>query len=459
MAFADILAWIGAGLAGLIWAHWIGNASWPDRDQLFTLSSRDRLIDFAASSLAWVIWFHFIKNRYLRPIPFWAEVLEYTQAALFSAMINLAVIALARNDYSRSILFLGWFTLLFTLPATRSICRWGLMRLKIWSRPTWIIGAGDNAKEARYAIESEWQMGFDFQGNIDPRILQNALLSGGIHPALNKPERSTFVIALDEGDPLDIAPLIQDLTLLGVRSIDMVPTLRGIPLYGAELNYFLSHEVLLLSIRNNLASRPSKMLKVGFDFLATLVMLIPAIPIIAFTAFLIWIEDGGPVFYVQNRLGREGREFGMIKMRTMRKDAEVTLLRWKKTNSPEWQQYLLNNFKLENDPRLLKVGKFLRRASIDELPQLFNVVMGQMSLVGPRPILARETEAYGKNLILYQTTRPGITGLWQISGRSKTSFEHRSILDAWYIRNWSLSYDLLILCKTVTVVLGGKGAH
>jgi lipopolysaccharide/colanic/teichoic acid biosynthesis glycosyltransferase len=153
------------------------------------------------------------------------------------------------------------------------------------------------------------------------------------------------------------------------------------------------------------------------------------------------------------------KEFGMIKLRTMRRDAEEQLAIWRQKDSLEWRTYCANNFKLEHDPRLLKIGAFLRRMSIDELPQLINVLKGQMSLVGPRPILSREIEDYGKTISLYTSTKPGMTGLWQVSGRSKTSFVQRATLDGWYIRNWSLGYDIVILLRTIGVVLRSAGAY
>jgi len=139
--------------------------------------------------------------------------------------------------------------------------------------------------------------------------------------------------------------------------------------------------------------------------------------------------------------------------------AEDLLMQWKASNSPEWQRYVADNFKLANDPRVLQVGRFIRRSSLDELPQLFNVLRGDMSLVGPRPLLSRELVDYGPDIALYQLATPGLTGLWQISGRSGTRFADRVGFDVWYVKNWSLWIDIVILLKTVTVVFNKEGAY
>ena len=183
------------------------------------------------------------------------------------------------------------------------------------------------------------------------------------------------------------------------------------------------------------------------------------LPLLFLIGLVIKLEDGGPVLYTQQRIGRNGKPFNVIKFRSMVVNAHDVLLRWLEESPEIKQEYVQNNFKLRNDPRTTKMGKWLRRYSLDELPQLWNVIKGEMSLVGPRPLLERELQDYGKTIELYKQARPGITGIWQISGRSKTKFSDRANLDAWYIRNWSLWYDIYILLKTVVVVIKRDGAY
>lgn len=162
---------------------------------------------------------------------------------------------------------------------------------------------------------------------------------------------------------------------------------------------------------------------------------------------------------MQERIGKDGKPFKCIKFRTMYRDADKRLkdiLEADEKAREEWEKY----FKLKEDPRVTKVGKFLRRTSLDELPQVFNVLKGDMSFIGPRPVVKKEIEQYYRDKAqYYYEVRPGITGLWQVSGRNELDYERRVRLDVWYVLNWSLWLDLIILLKTVKVVFSGKGAY
>ena len=166
---------------------------------------------------------------------------------------------------------------------------------------------------------------------------------------------------------------------------------------------------------------------------------------------------GKPIFS-QQRVGRDGKPFACYKFRSMVVGAEQVLADYLRHN-PAAKDEWLRTYKLANDPRITPVGHFLRKSSLDELPQLFNVFLGDMSLVGPRPLLRRELPNYGAVISLYERVRPGITGLWQISGRSHTTFAERVSYDEWYIKNWTVWYDLVILLQTVWVLLRGQGAY
>ena len=169
---------------------------------------------------------------------------------------------------------------------------------------------------------------------------------------------------------------------------------------------------------------------------------------------LIVLDSRGPVFFRQERVGAGGAPFRVIKFRTMGVDAETRLAERKSV--PQANDKL---FKDPNDPRITRVGAILRRYSLDELPQLFNVLLGEMSLVGPRPPLAKEVATYEPDAIQRLRVRPGMTGLWQISGRSDLSWERSLRLDLWYVDNWSPILDLRILVRTFRAVLGGRGAY
>jgi Undecaprenyl-phosphate galactose phosphotransferase WbaP len=173
---------------------------------------------------------------------------------------------------------------------------------------------------------------------------------------------------------------------------------------------------------------------------------------------LIKLDSPGPVFYSQIRIGRSGRKFSVYKFRTMVQNADRVLQDYL-DKSPELKAEWLATHKLKQDPRVTRLGALLRKSSLDELPQLWNIFIGDMSLVGPRPIVDAEVEKYGKCFDLYIQVRPGLTGLWQVSGRNNTTYERRVELDEYYVRNRSLKLDLQILLKTALVVLKRDGAY
>jgi Undecaprenyl-phosphate galactose phosphotransferase WbaP len=467
MMVADGLAFLLAGLLALGLAVALHKAHWTTLSDVFEFDTRNRIMDFVLGAIVWVLWFHLIKNRYRKRVPFWSEQAEIIKGAFLLALVNLALIALTRNDFSRTVWLAGWLVLIVTLPILRTLSRALLNRARIWQIPTWIIGTGSNAEEACKAIESEWQMGFAVVGLHDLQLGKATpeWSFDQFYDWLQKLAKQTnirdisFVIALDDGQATVIQHLTQTLSLLGVKSVFIIPDIRGIPLYGADISYFFSHEVLLLRLKNNLESTTAKLVKRAFDIAVGILLSLPALIITALAGLLVVLEDGLPIFYTQERIGQRGKPFKMIKIRSMRKDAGLTLQLWQSKNSPEWQEYLANNNKLKNDPRLLRVGQWIRNLSIDELPQILNVLKGDMSLVGPRPILEAEVEQYGQNITLYNEIRPALTGLWQVSGRSDTSFDQRSNLDAWYIRNWSLGFDIVILLRTVVVLVFRRGAY
>ncbi|MCR4662885.1 MAG: exopolysaccharide biosynthesis polyprenyl glycosylphosphotransferase, partial [Endomicrobiaceae bacterium] len=210
-----------------------------------------------------------------------------------------------------------------------------------------------------------------------------------------------------------------------------------------------------------LISNPSRyfdyFLKRFFDIILSLILLIFSTPIFIIVAICIKLESTGPVFYKQTRIGYKRKKFCCYKFRSMCQNAEEKIENLKKDDNTIF-------FKMENDPRITKVGKFIRKYSIDEMPQFFNVLKGDMSLVGPRPmiemeILAIEKKYHNYNLNKLFKVMPGITGLWQVSGRSILNDEKRLELDLFYIDNWSLNFDLKILLKTVIAILFHKGAY
>ena len=180
-------------------------------------------------------------------------------------------------------------------------------------------------------------------------------------------------------------------------------------------------------------------------------------PLMLVIVVLTW-REGGSAMYRHRRVGRDGKLFGCLKFRTMVPDAEH-VLRELLERDPELKAEWMRDHKLRNDPRVTSLGRFLRRTSLDELPQIWNVLCGEMSLVGPRPVVREELLRYGRNSRAYLAARPGITGLWQVTGRNDIDYRRRVALDTYYVRNQTLLLDLYILFKTTRVVLGGSGAY
>jgi lipopolysaccharide/colanic/teichoic acid biosynthesis glycosyltransferase len=196
----------------------------------------------------------------------------------------------------------------------------------------------------------------------------------------------------------------------------------------------------------------ARTLKRTIDILCACLGLMALAPLMAMVAFLIKLQDGGPVFHRRKVVGPRG-SFDAFKFRTMRPDADAIL-----RANPTLQEQFQRNFKLKNDQRVTPLGAFLRKYSVDELPQLWNVLLGQMSLVGPRMITAEELEKYGDCQHVLLSVQPGLTGYWQVSGRQGIDYSQRVQMDMCYIKNWSLTFDMRILLQTPVAVLKAKGA-
>jgi undecaprenyl-phosphate galactose phosphotransferase len=205
-----------------------------------------------------------------------------------------------------------------------------------------------------------------------------------------------------------------------------------------------------LSVKNSADLEQMRRIKRAVDILGALAGLLVTSPLWLFCMAGIALTMPGPLFFTHGRIGLFGRSIRVFKFRSMRADAGTVTVDLAGFD----EQY-----KLKNDPRITPFGRFMRRTSLDELPQLLNILRGELSLVGPRPIVGAEVEKYGPWARLVHTVPPGLTGLWQVSGRSDTTYQQRVDFDLYYINNWSLGLDLLILARTLPAVLSRKGAY
>ena len=197
-----------------------------------------------------------------------------------------------------------------------------------------------------------------------------------------------------------------------------------------------------------------KIVKRAFDFILSLLLAIITLPFFLIIAVLIKIDTKGPIFFIHNRVGKNGKRLPLLKFRTMVDGAEDMIKDFTPEQKKEWEE----NFKLENDPRITKIGRFLRKTSIDELPQLYNILIGQLSFVGPRPVTTDELEKYGDNKSKVLSVVPGLTGWWACNGRSNVSYEERMQLELYYVEHASIGLDIKIIFKTIGVVFTHEGA-
>lgn len=243
-----------------------------------------------------------------------------------------------------------------------------------------------------------------------------------------------------------------------MKQVDVVPNLVAVPMSNVTAESFFDAKIMVLHIRNNLASPWNQMLKRIFDIVATICGGILISPILLIIAIWVYHDSPGPVIFKHRRVGKDGKEFNCYKFRSMcvnSKEVLEHLLATDPAAKAEWDK----EFKLKDDPRITKSGAFLRKTSLDELPQLWNVLKGEMSLVGPRPIVRSEMARYGKYIKEYMMVRPGITGIWQTSGRNDIDYPERVQMDNWYVHNWSVWLDLVLLWRTIGVVAACNGAY
>jgi len=220
----------------------------------------------------------------------------------------------------------------------------------------------------------------------------------------------------------------------------------------------LVRRVHVLEPPSKLSRRGAQRMKRIVDIALALMLGVLALPLMVLIALAIVVESGRPVFFTQKRVGKGGKRFRLWKFRSMVQTGHDVLAQHLMSHPRIAQEWRLRR-KLRFDPRVTRVGRLLRRTSLDELPQLWNVLRGDMSMVGPRPVVPDELPRYGRAAALYLRVNPGLTGLWQVSGRNDTTYARRVELDGYYIRRWSPALDFIVLLKTVRVVLLGKGAY
>ena len=382
--------------------------------------------------------FRLYHGRFWRPaapVPPVEEFRRLVGSAVITHIGTIAVIAIARQttvDYSRAVMMIAGVLTAFLAQPCRDLVRRLLHAVRLGQIPVHFIGDGESAARRKEILNGDHHIGFRVVAadrpadivvaSVDPRILKCRM-----------------------------GELLQDYTC-----IEYLPLDGSYPVTGSHL--FSFGGMGGVEFVNQKRMRLLKVEKWILDKFLSLLTFVLVSPLFVIVPILIKLTSKGPVFYRHARLGLQGRPIRIWKFRSMYADADRRLgkvLAEDPRRKAEWEA----TFKLKDDPRITPVGRFLRRTSLDELPQLFNVLAGEMALVGPRPIVSEEVPRYGKDYATISSVRPGVTGLWQVSGRSDTDYPVRIKLDLQYVLNWSPWMDLWILMRTGVSVLLMRGAR
>lgn len=392
--------------------------------------------------------------------------LTLTTTALVAVMGIVTYVSRTRFDAAVWMFVFAWSFAIFVVPLTRALVRTIFSRFRWWGRNAIVIGlSGRSTNRIAQAIRRDPRLGL-----IPVAILTGEAPVTDSDSAPGVPRLLGLGPIMEYQKRQDVDYAIVTLSLLEsnegpelIRRYEtyfkhwlLVPTFpHGYSLWvkACDLNGKLA-----LELTHRLLRKSDRIIKQAMDLVLTLVGGVIVLPLSLLIALAIRLDSPGPILYSQERIGKSGKSFSAWKFRSMVKNADEILAHYLEGH-PEFRKEWAETQKLKNDPRITRVGKFLRKTSLDELPQLLNVLFGEMSLVGPRPIVSDEVSRYDEVWDLYKRVRPGITGQWQISGRNDTSYKERTTMDAYYVRNGSVWLDIYILARTVKVVLFRDGAY
>ena len=367
------------------------------------------------------------------------------------------------NAYSRAVFLGAWMLSVIFAPLARALVRHMVAHRPWWGYPVVVLGAGETGRMVVQALRRNPGLGFKPVAVLDDNPDKHGSLEGV--PVVGSMELAPALAAeLHVRHAIVAMPGVPRQKLLDIleRHGGLFPHIIVIPdLFGFSSLWVSVTDmggVLGLELRQRLLLPGPRSLKRAIDLTSALLGGLLISPLLLLIAIWIKLDSRGPVFYGHTRIGQEGRRFKAWKFRSMIPDADRVLQDYLERH-PELQAEWVATQKLKNDPRVTRVGRWLRKLSLDELPQLWNVIRGEMSLVGPRPIVQEELAKYGEKGVLYLKVKPGMTGLWQVSGRSETSYQERVEIDAYYVRNWSVWLDMYILARTVWAILFGRGAY
>ncbi|MEM8792708.1 MAG: exopolysaccharide biosynthesis polyprenyl glycosylphosphotransferase [Pseudomonadota bacterium] len=398
------------------------------------------------------------------------EIRRIVTGVALIALFDVALQFIVRDHFSRLWFLTAYPTIalsvlvfrmsLRSLPAVQTAMTSHIVLLGDGTPPDLFV---DQLRESRSGkVKLLGNIPLDQIAGRDPTALQKLVLRLARDASID-PQRVVIIVSPSMAEA-ERAQEVMALLDASKTSYSIVLPFDGLARGGLDLQKVIGSDMILAEVRNESWNVAAQLVKRGFDLLAASLVFVVLLPLLTVISVCL-LAEGGPIFFKQLRVGRNGNRFWCYKFRSMRPDAEerlADLLASDLRARTEWSVHQ----KLSHDPRITRFGATLRKTSLDELPQLINVFRGDMSLVGPRPIVAPEVPGYpgdhsyyeSEGIKYYLSARPGVTGLWQVSGRASTTHEERVRLDRWYVRNWSVWLDLTILLKTVRVVFNGRGS-
>lgn len=368
---------------------------------------------------------------------FWQETLKIIKVFFIGFVVVLSILALTKTNfqYSRVFIVLYFLFAVVSLPILKRLTKKFFYSFDFFKRKVLIIGDEEQIKIFKHEFEQNWYIGQMYV----------------------KTDYESVIIAPKS---MSIKILNQTITkyLEQTKELYVVPYMKDINFAHSNIMEYSNIRYNTIQVENKLLIKSNTTIKNIFDKLVVFIISPLFILVHLMISFIIKLDSKGSIFFKQHRLGKNNVDFECYKYRTMYENSEDILQKYLEQN-PNEVQYYETYHKYQNDPRITKIGKFLRATSLDELAQIINIFKGEMSLVGPRPYMLTESEKLGQKQQFILKVKPGITGLWQVSGRNELTFKERNDLEIWYIKNWSLWADFVILIKTIKVVLSKVGAR
>lgn len=450
----DMVAIGTVGVAAVLVRYWMGGS-------LSLLSYWSAWPALAVFLLTFGI-FGLYPGLLLTPAEELKKVCQGTSFAFFVLAVGL-FLAQKGTAYSRGVFLASWPVCMVAVVGARSFVRRRFARKDWWGYPAVILGAGKTGEILAGNLQKRTRLGLKVIGFLDDDPAKQGGMVAGV-PVLGAlgdagrvievPEKVIAIVAMPGASRQRLMEVVE-CSASRFRRLMVIPDLFGMSSLWASAQDIGG--ILGLEIQQKLLDPRRQAMKRAMDVVAVLTGGVLMLPILLCISLAVKLDSSGPVLFRHKRIGLGGRDITIWKFRTMVRNADRVLEEYLEKDPAmrkEWEE----NHKLTHDPRITRVGRFLRRTSLDEFPQLWNVLMGDLSLVGPRPIVWGEVEKYRGGFELYKRVKPGLTGLWQVSGRSDTSYDERVNLDSYYVRNWSVWFDIYILAKTPAEVLACRGA-